>query len=221
MAKSDGSGVQYEKIWWGDRYTGTKEELVASGFALADQFPGEPGRGIASCTYFDGKPSGQGSSRGSRQGVGYLQIKRIRGRRYQVDRGITAEERAKRWSEWEAEREAAAKTVAAAQHQAAVLKLLAPTGDSESEETRRDRRLVRPLKEAMAVSSALFQVGEKAQLDDGEEVEILEPYDCFFVDGQWRLGYAAKDSAGERFFYAAGQLHDRQSGVRHLKLLAA
>lgn len=43
--------IQFEKRWWADVYTGTREALIAAGHAKPDQFPGEPGCGKTSTSF--------------------------------------------------------------------------------------------------------------------------------------------------------------------------
>jgi len=42
-------------------FTGTKQQIIDAGLVDAGKFPGDPGRGKTSCTYFDGEPVRQRS----------------------------------------------------------------------------------------------------------------------------------------------------------------
>lgn len=104
------------------------------------------------------------------------------------------------------------------------LRALAVLGDDALRAIQRDGRVSRAMLDAMAASPVRLAVGQKAFLPgDNEEVEIVEGFDAYQVKGDdhRRLGYVAKHSDGEMFFYPAGDLATLDGKPAHLRLVGA
>ena len=83
--------VKVERFIWGEIYTGTKGALIAAGIAADGQFPGDPGRGVASCSY-----TGDGtSSRSSGAAKTVLTIQRY-GKKFKSWVRVNEEEQTRR-----------------------------------------------------------------------------------------------------------------------------
>src|SRR4051812_30988168 len=53
--------------WWGAIHLGSREQLIAAGFASEGEFPGDPGRGKTMCSYdANGVPVRKGVSRSTK-----------------------------------------------------------------------------------------------------------------------------------------------------------
>lgn len=107
----------------------------------------------------------------------------------------------------------------------AVTPLRAPAvlGDDALKSIQRDGRVSRAMLDAMDASPARLAVGEKALLPGhDEEVEIVEGFDAYQVKGDEhrRLGYVARHSDGEMFFYPAGDLAKLDGKPAHLRLVS-
>lgn len=101
--------------------------------------------------------------------------------------------------------------------------LAAVLGEDGLRAVQRDGRLSRAMLDAMDASPARLAVGQRAFLPDhGEEVEIVEGFDAYQVKGDThrRLGYVAKHSDGEMYFYPAGDLTRLDGKPAHLRLVA-
>lgn len=107
--------VKYVADTWFDAYTGTMTDLVDSGVAPADMFPGQQGRGKTSAAYYGGSPVPRGSN--PKHDEQYLQIQRSGPRRFVVRVGLRADEGSRRHAahlaEWGRKCEASGRAVQA------------------------------------------------------------------------------------------------------------
>jgi hypothetical protein len=78
-------GVKYAACFWGDRYVGTAEDLIAAGLVREDQLPGQSGTNKTRRTFFDGVPLRQGANR--TRDERYLAISRS-GKKFEVLKGL-------------------------------------------------------------------------------------------------------------------------------------
>lgn len=86
------SGVAHNQYVWGDRYVGTKIDLIAAGLAAEGQFPGDPGCAASSCSY---------DAKGAVKTVGSptkLSIKRY-GKKFELSIRVSREENDRRSEE--------------------------------------------------------------------------------------------------------------------------
>lgn len=96
------AGVKVERCPYWDDYRGTAEDLIAAGIIRADQLPGSPGLPAGCVTFRNGQRIAKGDSRRARD-EGYLQIRRA-GKAFYVKAGISADEKARRVAQAEADR---------------------------------------------------------------------------------------------------------------------
>jgi len=196
-----------EESIWCDRYIGTKAALIAAGIAADGQFPGDPGRGLSSCGYYeDGEPCRRG-----RPQKAWLRIQRRGKQKFEAQVLVDADERRRR---------AATQALADAREKALA---------HAREKGRADAASLAALAEDMVVqwvakvdSPAMLHVGDPVVTDDGEEAVITMGYKCLRVEGDGpRAGYVVRlEGSGEEYFYAAHRLRDRaDKRPRYLRLV--
>lgn len=116
--------LRYVRDVWFDVYAGTMADLVDSGVATADMFPGQPGRRLTSAAYYGGAPVPQGGH--PKHDEQYLQIQRSGPHRFVVRVGLRADEGSRRLDARLAER---GRRCEASGRAALAAKLAAPAGN--------------------------------------------------------------------------------------------
>lgn len=199
-----------------DTYIGTAAALIAAGIVEEHVLPGQPGRNKMSVTF-------QGEERG-RCRPGWLQIKRVRSKKFEVIVGVSLEERERRKAAEDARRKTEQQQLAAKTRQ-----LRTPLGNSQ----------MKKAKEAACASEARFKVGDVCIYwrpnyeSHGVRLEIVGRYDFYqiaddddgpYLDDQgnrvrYAWGYLARELGVKEFFYAAHRLRDLDCSIRHLRLV--
>lgn len=196
-------GVEYDPGVGGDQYMGHASALIAAGLVTPDQLPGAPGMPVSGVTFVDGlrQPRTARPDHDER----WMRICKV-GRRFQVTRGISTDERERREDAREAEIQD-------------MLRVKPDNGAKAAEA-------------AVAERSARFKLGDRVYVD-GNAAVVSGAYGMHRVtcsDGEYsngsggrfsyRLGYCAQYRNGEEFFYEAGCLTDRAGAPTHLRLVS-